>query len=428
MANGKMFSFVSHYYPEPLYVDKARDCFVYNEAGEEFLDAYAAVASISVGHAHPRVCKAVSEQIERVNQTTMLYRTRVLDNYISELQKHLPKHLNRHFFVNSGSEAIDFACQASRAHRGRSKILALSDGYHGGSFLAKSITGIPAWQPVHGKDAHVAFFHTPGCSTCDEVKRPGVSKRLSILGSDCRGNCLGLLEDELNKNADEVASVILEPVLGVGGILIPSRGFFQRLQATCEKHGIDLIVDEVQSGFGRCGSRLFGFQLLGLSPDIVCMGKGMANGFPMGLVSARSQISDAMGNKLHFSTFGGNPMSCAAALETLRIIDEEQLVRQVEQVGEYFMAHLDAALLDQPLCKEIRGVGLIIGLEIENAQAAGKILQKCYEKNLLIGLGGRNRNVIRIEPPLTFTPEMADKATGIIQEAMQEITAESNCQ
>ena len=421
MTDNPFFAFVSHYYDQPLYIDHARDCFVYNDAGEEFLDAYAAVASVSVGHTHPRVVQAVRDQVGQVHQTTMLYRTRILDTYLHELQKRLPNHLNRHFFVSSGSEAVDFACQAARAHRGRSTIIALSEGFHGGSFLAKSVTGLPAWQPIHGQDAHVRFQHTPACSTCEENPKPATSKRVRVLSTACQGSCLCRFENELLEHAEDVAAIIIEPVLGVGGIILPCRGFFQRIQSACERYGIDLICDEVQSGFGRCGSRLFGFQLLGLNPDIVCMGKGMANGFPMGLVSARARVSDAMARKLHFSTFGGNPMSCAAALATLNVIDEEQLLRKVERVGDYFMTALDDALKDRDHCREIRGIGLFIGIEVTDAEVAKHILHRCYDRKLLVGLGGARRNVIRLEPPLTFTPEMADRAVRIIREAIDGI-------
>jgi 4-aminobutyrate aminotransferase-like enzyme len=419
MSVPQLFSFVQPYYQNPLLIDRAVDCHVYDESGQAYLDAYAAVASVSVGHANPRVLEAVSAQMTKVHQTTTLYKTRAVETYLEALQKNLPGNLNRHFLVNSGSEALDFACQASRAHRQRPTLIALSEGFHGGTFLAKSVTGIPAWQPVFGRDPNVTFQRLGTCRTCaDQPPRTPGSKRLQPLSSACQGACLCSLESYLEEHAHETAGIILEPALGVGGIVVPCRGFFSRLQNFCERFGIDLILDEVQSGFGRCGSRLFLFQLLGLHPTMVCMGKGIANGFPMGMVSAVEQVSVAMAEKRHFSTFGGNPVSCAAALATLRFIQDEHLLRRVEKVGEYLLRGLDEALAAHPACIEIRGIGLLIGIELSDDQIAGKVLEECFRRHLLVGLGGASRNVIRIEPPLTFTTEMADQTVAILKEAL----------
>ena len=420
MTEPRLFHFVRPYYREPLLISHASGCEVFDGKGRAWLDAYAGVASISVGHSHPAVTARVQDQIGRLNHCTMLYQTRPLLDYLQAIQQELPHHLNRHFFVNSGSEAMDFACQATRAHRQKPLLIAFTEGFHGGSFQAASVTGLPAWQPVYGADPNVAFVPISSCRFCphyaDERLR---TKRRPPLLHQCPGECLDPFEKLLRERASETAAVLLEPVLGVGGILVPCLGFFERLQALIDQYQVDLICDEVQSGFGRLGHQLFGFQLFHLRPQIVCLAKGIANGYPMGLVSATEEISAAMGAKPHFSTFGGNPVSCAAAMGTLEVLHRENLILNAQNTGEHLLQLLDEYLLLSLAVVEIRGLGLMIGLELDSPERALRVLEEAYQRGLLVGLGGRERNVIRLEPPLTFTPEMAQRTAETLAAAIQ---------
>ena len=415
----RLFHFVKPYYEHPLRLAYAEDCYIVDESGRRYLDAYAGVATVAVGHAHPKVNAAAKAQADLGSHSTMLYPTRALQAYLEALQPELPDALCRHFFVNSGSEALDFACQSARAHRRRPLLIAFSEGFHGGSFQAKSVTGLDAWQPAFGNDPHVVFVPVSSCRDCPESGWKAGSKRLTPLELRCSARCLDPLADLLDRRSEEVAGLVVEPVLGVGGVLSPCRGFFDRLQALVDRSGIDLIVDEVQSGFGRCGTGLFAFSALGLRPDLLCLAKGIANGFPLGLTVGTEEISAAMGTKLHFSTFGGNPVSCAAALATLGVLRDENLVANARVVGEALMADLDRRLIGLDPVREIRGLGLFIGIELDSAERARAVHEECFRHGLLIGLGGRLRNVLRIEPPLCFTMEMAARAAEILDTALR---------
>jgi len=413
-----LFHFVKPYYQQPLRLARAEGCHLVDEAGRRYLDAYAGVATVSVGHAHPRVNAAVKAQADLGSHSTMLYPTRAVSAYLEALQPELPDRLCRHFFVNSGSEAVDFACQAARAHRQRPLLIAFSEGFHGGSFQTKAVTGLDAWQPAFGTDPHVAFIPVGSCRDCPESGWSARSKRLPPWSTRCSARCLDPLAGLLADRAAGTAGLVVEPILGVGGILTPCRGFFDRLQSLVAAHGIDLIVDEVQSGFGRCGTGLFAFPALGLQPDLLCLAKGIANGFPMGLAVGTEEISAAMGAKLHFSTFGGNPVSCAAALATLGVLRDEDLVRNAREVGDLLMGELDQRLLRVPAVREIRGLGLFIGIELDTPERARAALEDCYRQGVLVGLGGRARIVLRLEPPLCFTPDMAAQVVTAVTTAL----------
>jgi 4-aminobutyrate aminotransferase-like enzyme len=417
MTTAALFSCVRPLYDPPLVISHARDCAVFDVQGREFLDGYAGVASVSVGHGNPEVNRRVKAQIDRVVHTSMLYQTEPLNAYIQALHAHVRPELNRFFFVSSGSEALDLACQTARAARRRPLLLVLSEGFHGGSFQAKAITGLPAWQPIYGEDPNVVFLPVPVCRDCSSSGWNAASKRLDPHEIACETACLDEFAEFLRKRGDEVAAMVIEPLLGVGGILLPAVRYMRRLVEMCRKQGILVICDEVQSGFGRCGTTLFAYEQLQLRPDIVCMAKGIANGFPMGLVVAREAVANALDEKLHFSTFGGNPVSCTAALATLDVLLERRLPENAHRVGEQLMHDLNDRFLGIPECLEIRGLGLMIGIEFAASALAWRIVQESFKRGLLIGIGGRHRTVVRLEPPLTFTPDMAAKTAHLLYES-----------
>jgi 4-aminobutyrate aminotransferase-like enzyme len=280
---------------------------------------------------------------------------------------------------------------------------------------------LPAWQPAIGGDPDVAFAPFPLCRDCPESGWNPRTRRLPDLDRDCTGRCLRGLEEILETRGSEVAAVLLEPVVGVGGILTACRGFFTRLSRLRAGGTFDLICDEVQTGFGRLGGDWFGFGRFGMEPDLLCLGKGIANGFPLGMTVGTEQAAAAMAEKLHFSTFGGNPVSCAAALATLEILAEDDLPGNARRTGDFLLCELERSLAPLPGCREIRGTGLMIGVELPDAGSAKMVLERCFEGGLLLGLGGRERNVIRIQPPLSFTREMAATAVSTLASAVKEI-------
>ncbi|MBF0410133.1 MAG: aminotransferase class III-fold pyridoxal phosphate-dependent enzyme [Candidatus Riflebacteria bacterium] len=412
----ELFHFVRRYHEGKMSAERAENCTIYSSDGKAYLDAYAGVASVAVGHCNPEVNSAVIAQIGKIGHCSNIYESDIQRRYMQALSKELPENLSRYFFVNSGSEACDFACQTMRTRSGKPLIVAFSDGFHGGTYLSKSVTGLDMWKPAVFEDDRVIFAPTPNCRECPEGNFNSRLKRCIPGSSVCSGVCLVPAEEMVQRKQGQICGFILEPVLGVGGIITPQQGFFQRLGNIVEKHNLILTVDEVQTGFGRLGGKLFGFQKHELKPDIVCMAKGIANGFPMGLVVSDEKTSLAMSGKFNFSTFGGNPVSCSAAIATLEFIKKNSLIENAAATGEKLMASLSEKLSDIEKCIEIRGEGLMIGIETDSNETANTVMAGCFEKLLLIGIGGNKRNILRIEPPLLFSPDMADKAANIISE------------
>lgn len=380
----------------PLMVKQASGCMVEDVDGNVFLDCQAGVATASTGHCHPRVAEAVKRQVD-----TLIHICGTDFHYpgYGELCRRLSAAAGggwQTFLTNSGTEGVEAAIKLSRYHTGRSHVVAFRGGFHGRSLGALSLTA-------------------------SKVKyRRGFGPLLPGVHHVPYGDAEALERDLFQHTvaADEVAAVVVEPVQGEGGYLVPPREFLVRLREICDQHGILLVFDEVQSGMGRTG-RMFAAEHFGVRPDVFVLAKGLASGFPLGAMMARQELMSWPAGS-HGSTCGGNPVCIAAALATLDLLEEE-LCRHADEVGRYLRARLKRALAGVPIVQEVRGLGLMLGVEFETHQLAHGVANLCYERGLLVLECGTR--AIRLSPPLVITRDQADEACKVFAGACETVAA-----
>lgn len=380
----------------PLMVDRAAGCMVRDVDGNVFLDAQAGVAAASTGHCHPRIVEAMNKQAEtlvHICGTDFFY-----PGY-GELCGRLGAHADafaqaalgapvgwQTFLTNSGTEAVEASLKLSRFHTRRTDFIAFRGGFHGRTYGSLSLTASKAKYRKHFGTLLSGVHHAP------------------------YGNA-DFIEKELfprTVNPDDVAAIIVEPVLGEGGYIVPDVAFLQQLRAICDKHGIMLVFDEVQSGMGRTG-RMFSAEHFGVVPDMFTLAKGLASGMPLGALVARKNVMTWPPGS-HGSTCGGNPVCIASALATLDLL-ESGLVAASDRVGGVFRATLEKRLTALPNVVEVRGLGLMIGVEFSTDQEADRISQECFARGLLVLECGDK--AIRLSPPLIITESQAAAAAEI---------------
>lgn len=392
------------YYDEPLCVVEGHMQYLWDERGRRYLDAAGGIVTVSVGHCHPKVTSAVQKQVGRLCHTTTLYLHPGLTAYARELARHMPPGtgLSQTYFGNSGSEANEYAILMARVYTGRHEVLALRNGYHGGTGATMRISGVGDWK--FAADAGVPVHHgTPGyCYRCPN----------GLTYPACDLRCARAFDDMIRyETAREVACFIAEPVQGVGGVITPPREFFQVVYEIVRRHGGLCISDEVQTAWGRLGESFWGFEYYGVTPDIVTMAKGIANGAPLSAVTARPEIAAALARRMHFNTFGGNPVSIAAARATLAVLDEEQVQIHSRKIGALLREKLLELQEKHELIGDVRGLGLLQAIELvtnrqsrEPATAATKrVVELARERHLLVGKAGARWNVIRLAPPMCIS-------------------------
>lgn len=410
--------------PYPLVAEKAEGMVVTDVDGNTFLDFAAGIAVCATGHCHPRIVKAIQEQAA---QLIHLSGTDFYYPQLSELAKKLAEIApgnseKKVYFGNSGTEAIEAALKLARYATGRKKFIAFYGAFHGRTLGALSLTASKPVQrrgfgPLLEGVTHVAY---PYCYRCP--KRPA--------DGGCDPACLRVIEDQLFKTTlspEEVAAIVFEPIQGEGGYVVPPVEFFSELKRLSKEHGILLIADEVQSGMGRTG-KMFAVEHFGVEPDIIAVAKGIASGLPLGAIIASAELMTWKPGS-HASTFGGNPVSCVAALETIRML-EEGLAQNAAEVGQFLMESLRDLMKRCPAIGDVRGRGLMIGIELVRDRAtkekAGEwrdlAVQKCFRKGLLIL--GCGENTLRLMPPLIVSQEQSVAALEILEEALVEIAGQ----
>ena len=394
----------------PLAVAKGEGAVIEDVDGNRFLDFNAGIAVCSTGHCHPRVVNAIQEQSSRLvhmSGTDFYYGPQAeLARKLAELAPGSGK--KRVFFANSGAEAVEAAFKLARYHTKRKHMIAFFGAFHGRTMGALSLTASKVTQragfaPLIPQVSHVDY---PNCYRCPLQS-----------ANDCHFECLDQIENKLLKRTispDEVAAIIVEPIQGEGGYIVPPPEFHQRLKALAQRHGILLIADEVQSGMGRTG-KMFAMEHWGVEPDIICLAKGIASGMPLGAIIARDEIMDWPPGS-HASTFGGNPICCAAALETIALLEEE-LIANAARLGDYLIERLRDLQSQHELIGDVRGKGLMIAVELVRDRATKEpavtardtVVRECFHKGLL--LLGCGVSSIRFSPPLVI--DEADAATAI---------------
>jgi len=412
------------YYKNPLLVVEGHMQYLWDETGKQYLDGFAGIVSVSVGHCHPRVVEKVREQIGRLQHTTTIYLHPAIVLMGKKLAEHMPagSQLSVSYFTNSGSEANEIAILSSREFTGNSEVISLRNGYHGGTQSTMGLTAHGTWKFKSNLALNVKHA-TPGyCYRCP----------YGLEYPSCEVKCARDVEELIcYETCGEVACYLAEPIQGVGGAVTPPPEYFQIAYEIVRKHGGLCIADEVQTGFGRTGTKFWGFENWGVTPDLVTLAKGIGNGAPLGACVTRPEIAAVMKNRLHFNTFGGNPVSMTQGLATLEVIDRENIQQNALHVGTHLKNRLLEVQERQPLIGEVRGMGLMLGVELvrdrrtkEPADTeAAEVLDLCKERGLLVGKGGLFGNTLRIKPPMCLTKADADFLADCLDEVLDLVSS-----
>jgi len=404
----------------PLVIARGEGATVEDVDGNVFLDCTAGIAVTSTGHSHPEVVQAIVEQAGRflhMSGTDFYYEPQVrLGEELSAIAPMKGPH--RSFFGNSGTEAVEAALKLAKYSTKRHNIVSFLGAFHGRTMGSLSATASKLTQRRGFAPLVPGTYHAPF---------PDCYRRSHMTPEACAEECLSFIEQQLFVHLvppDEVAAVIVEPIQGEGGYIVPPNVFLQRLRELTTRHGILLIADEVQSGMGRTG-KMFAIEHAGVEPDIVTMAKGIASGLPLGVATARSEVM-SWPPGTHASTFGGNPVSCAAALATIRLL-RDGLVKNAETVGAHMMAGAKALMETHRIIGDVRGRGLMIGIELVRDRQTKEratterdaLVRECFTRGLLVL--GAGRNAIRLSPALVLTKPQADTAIEILGQALAAI-------
>ena len=407
---------------EPVAIGKAEGATVWDQDGTEYIDCFAGIAVNNAGHRHPKVIAAAKAQMDHlVHGATYIYHVPVVGELAENLARVSPGRLQKTFFGNSGAEGIETAMRLAKAYTGRHEFITLTHSFHGRTNATLAITGNKARKTRGGPYIPgVAFAPVPYT-----YRNPFRTEDPEEVAERCAEAIEWAIQYQ---TAGDVAAFVSETVWGEGGIIIPPVSYFQRVKEILDRHGILFICDEVQSGYGRCGS-LFAIEQFGVEPDIMVAAKGIADGFPLAATIARPEIADCLRPGEHLSTFGGNPVSCAAALATLQVMEEEDLPGQSMRKGARTLDQLRGLQEEFPVIGEVRGLGLMLGVELvrdrktkepANTEAAA-IRKFCREQGVLVGVGGQAGNVIRFQPPLVISESALDQAVETLRAALTAV-------
>ncbi|MBH1938323.1 aspartate aminotransferase family protein [Streptomyces sp. AV19] len=410
-----MPSWLALYYDEPLEIVRGEGRHVWDADGRRYLDFFGGILTTMTAHALPEVTKAVAEQAGRVLHTSTLY----LDRHAVELAERVAALSGipdaRVFFTSSGTEANDTALLLATAYRRSNQVLAMRNSYHGRSFSTVGITGNSAWSPTSLSPLQTLYVH-------GAVRTSGPYAHLDddgFIAASVRD-----LEDMLGQAHGTVAALIAEPVQGVGGFTAPPDGLLAAFREVLDRHGILWISDEVQTGWGRTGDHFWGWQAHAGSgpPDVLTFAKGIGNGMSLGGVVARAEVMNCL-DANSISTFGGSPVTTAAGLANLEYLLDHDLQGNARRVGGLLTERLRAVAAGLPAVREVRGRGLMIGVELASPRTAARALEAAREQGLLIGRGGRAGDVLRVAPPLSLTVAEAEEGAAMLEEALR--TADS---
>ncbi len=402
----------------PITVDRGEGPYVYTTDGRRFLDFTCGIAVTNTGHCHPKVVRAIQEQAARIihAQMNIGVHERALE-LAKRLRQVVPSHLDAFFFGNSGAEAVEAAVKLARQATGKPNIIVFQGSFHGRTVGAMSLTTSKTIYRLRYQPLMAGVFVAPY----------PYAYRYGWEPEACSQWCLREVEHLLHTQTDpsETAAILVEPVLGEGGYVVPPPSFLPGLRKICDEHGLLLIIDEVQTGFGRTG-RFFALEHFGVQPDILVMAKALASGLPLSGIAASSDLMSRWETGSHGSTYGGNAVACAAAIATLEVLQEEGLVENAARQGAHLLERLRAVAERYPVLGDVRGLGLMIGTEFTTAEGkpdaatAKAVQQKCFQRGLLLLTCGPYSNVIRWIPPLIVDTATVDQAADIFEAAVAE--------
>jgi len=417
----RLFPWVKPYYEDPLVIREGKGVWVKDEHGREYLDFFAGILTTSVGHCNPTVNERVHAQIEQLGHTSALYVTEGQIEMAGKLSSLAPRGLERTAFTNSGTEAVETAVMAARVYTDRTEIVALRHGYSGRSALTANITGHAPWRTAATTVAGIRHARSPYPYRSPLGPDATEEENTEFFVNDL----IEVIETTTNRRP---AALLVESIQGVGGFIVPTKGYLARAAEVIRSYGGLLIIDEVQTGFGRTGDRWFGCQHHGVEPDIMVMAKGIANGYPVGATMARAEVSAAWGGP-SISTYGGNPISMAAACATLDVMIQEDVPTRSAERGRQLRGALEGFQAQYPWIGDVRGMGLMQAMEIVK-DPAGKepdpvrtrrIMEAARNEGLLVGSGGLYGHVIRMGPSMLISEDETAEALRRLARALESV-------
>ena len=416
-----LFPAVKNYYKESVVVARAKGARVEDMEGNSYLDFFGGILTVSVGHANEDVNREVIRQINNLTHVSSLYPTFPVVELAEKLVNLAPGKLDKCFFTASGTEADETAVMMAQLYTGNYELIALRHGYSGRSLLAQSLTAHASWRALPTQVAAVKHALSPYCYRCP----------LKLTYPECGVACAEDVEELIQTTTTgQIAGILVEPIQGVGGFITPPPEYFKIVAEIVRSHGGIFISDEVQTGFGRTG-KMWGIEQYDVEPDMITAAKGIANGMPLAAVVTTSDIAATL-TKNTISTFGGNPVSCAAAKATINVIQRDELDKNAEEMGDILRKRLEQLQEKYPkVIGEVRGMGLMQAIELvvdetkkdrtPNPAAAEQLMEETKARGLLIGRGGLYANAMRISPPLNITRSEVEEAVGILNDSFAAI-------
>jgi len=409
-----LFPSVANFYEESIVLHEGKGCRIKDLDGTEYLDLFGGILTVSVGHANDEVNEAVIAQVKRLSHVSTLYPTVPMVELAEKLTRITPGSLDKAFFVASGTEADETAVALAQVHTGNQELIALRHGYSGRSLLAQSLTAHSPYRAIPTQVAAIKHAMSPYCYRCPfKLEYPS-----------CDVQCARDIEDLIQTTTTgRIAGMLAEPIQGVGGFITPPKEYFEIAAEIVRKYGGVMISDEVQTGFGRTGE-MWGIDNYGIEPEMMTMAKGIANGFPLGACVATTAIADSF-TKATISTFGGNPVSTAAAGAVIDIIERDDLAKNARERGAELREGLLMIQKKHPkIVGDVRGKGLMQGIELvvdettgdrtPNPKAVAALFEETKRRRLLIGKGGLHGNVLRISPMLNVNKDDIAEAVSIL--------------
>jgi len=391
---------LGHFYKEPKQFVRGTMQYLYDSEGKQYLDCFAGVSVINCGHCNPEITARICEQVTTLQHVCNIYLTENFVNLAERLAAITPGNLQKSFFCSTGTEANEGALLLASIYSGNSEFIALRNGLHGRTKLTMSLTGIGMWRTDPNPVGGIHFAPNAYCYRCPLGKKY----------PECDLACANAVEDVIKySTSGNVAAYIAEPIQGNAGIITPPPGYFKRVKEILDQHNILLIVDEVQTGFGRTG-KMFGIENYGIVPDIMSVAKALGNGTPISAFIASAKVADTY-TKPGASTLGGNPVSSAAALATLDYLENHQLKENAIARGAQLRAGLEELQKKHPIIGDIRGLGLMLGAEfvhLDKSPAADEldiVLEEMKDRGFIIGKNGLDRNVMAFQPPLVISED-----------------------
>jgi alanine-glyoxylate transaminase/(R)-3-amino-2-methylpropionate-pyruvate transaminase len=411
---------IFHYYKKPVMIVEGKAQYLFDEKGRRYLDGFGGIVTVSVGHCHPHVVAAAHAQNELIQHTTTIYLNPNIALYARDLAAKMPGELKVVYFVNSGSEANDLAVTMARAYTGNYDVVALRNAYHGGSPGTMALTSHHTWKFNVPHGFGVQHAQMP------DLYRGPYGKDDAAAGEKYAADVASVIQFG---TSGRIAAFVAESIQGVGGTVVFPDGYLKAAYAHARAAGGLCIADEVQAGFGRTGTHFWGFETQGVIPDIVTMAKGIGNGCPLAAVVTTPAIAAALATRIHFNTFGGNPVSMAQGRAVLQVIEREKLQENSLMIGGYLKAGFEKLAEKHSLIGDVRGLGLMLGVElvkdrktkIPAKDECATVFETCKDLGLLIGKGGLSGNTLRIKPPMCITKADADFMLAVIDEALGSV-------